>query len=135
MSYITTTKCEKYCHVVVERERSFCCCSSRFQDTWKWGKTLYPNCFLYVPTTKHRGKKTHLVLGCNHISHAPKSNRCGPKIHESSSTFTQYTTTKSLFSKLGSWQKSQATRGENMREARERERETHTHTHTHTLTT
>jgi hypothetical protein len=110
--------------------RELGCCSSCFQDTWKWGKISIK--IVSRMCQQQASRKKHLVLGCNHIL-MPKSNRCGPKIHESSSTSTQYTT-KRLFLKLGSWQKSQATRGENGRE-RERERERDTHTHTHTLTT
>ncbi len=117
-SYIATihTKCKDIVMLVGEG----ICCSSRFQNKWKYGKNPLSNCFLYVPTTSI--KKKHLVLGCNCIL-MPKSNRCGPKIHEASSASTQYTT-KRLFFKLGSWHISQATRGE-------RERERHTHTHTH----
>ncbi len=117
-SYIATihTKCKD----IVMLVGGGICCSSRFQNKWKYGKNPLSNCFLYVPTTSI--KKKHLVLGCNCIL-MPKSNRCGPKIHEASSASTQYTT-KRLFFKLGSWHISQATRGE-----RERERETHTHTH------
>ncbi len=108
------------------RERSFCCCCSRFQDTWKWGKNLYPNCFLYVPTTKHREKKTCLVLGCNHILMPPSPIDVAlryTKVQAHSLNIQP----KACFP---SWVHG---RNHKPQEERiwERERERHTHTHTH----
>jgi hypothetical protein len=110
--------------------RELGCCSSCFQDTWKWGKFSIK--IVSCMCQQQASRKKHLVLGCNQIFSCPSPIHVAlryTKVQAHPLNIQQ----KDCFS---SWVhgRNHKPQEERMGE-RERERERERHTHTHTLTT